>query len=678
MRRRYKETRPGRRKIKTRNGRPKSLPVLPGLLLLPCLLPLAVAGTGPPDLEAESSWLRERGGTEALYGEDMPPDMPPESEEGTTGQPVPQHAEPEKATGAGSETRERTREELLGEVDLSWARPEVVDRAMGQPDRQEEDAVRRFLKEIFVPKVEFSDLPLSEVVATLGELAAEEAGEGKAVNLVLIDPNGNDPRVSLVLRRLSLLRVLDFVTESVAYSYELQPDAVIIRQQTGPGAGLETAFYPISRSTLIRLTGVPESEEGDTGPVTGLTDPFGPVEESPSTGDGGGRQLERAMKSFLQRAGVAFNGIPGAALALADGQLIVTQTARNHEKVRRLLRRYQAVKQVEIEARFLEVQERNLEELGFEWTLIGTGPDRVSNAPTRNLANAFTVGQDESRIVIDRPGLELPEIGKGAPVMPTTVDLAEGAGNLLRLSGLVEGVEIRSLVRALERQSGNDLLSAPKLTVLSGKTAEITVAEEFRYPESYGDTDAEVGRGDSSSGSAGVAITAGTPRSFRTRNVGVEMAVTPTVENDNAISLNLQPKVTEFEGFVEYGGTSVAIASDTTVTVPSGFYQPIFSVREVETEVTIWDGATVILGGLTREHSVRVSDRIPLLGDIPLLGRLFRNEGESTQKRNLLIFVTANLVSPGGSPAFQFVPGVEPNSLFQKRFMKTPGGPRRR
>jgi general secretion pathway protein D len=65
---------------------------------------------------------------------------------------------------------------------------------------------------------------------------------------------------------------------------------------------------------------------------------------------------------------------------------------------------------------------------------------------------------------------------------------------------------------------------------------------------------------------------------------------------------------------------------------------------------------------------------VPLLGDLPLLGRLFRSEGESTQKRNLLIFVTANLVSPGGSPAFQYLPGVEPNSLYQAPLLSTPAG----
>ena len=183
-----------------------------------------------------------------------------------------------------------------------------------------------------------------------------------------------------------------------------------------------------------------------------------------------------------------------------------------------------------------------------------------------------------------------------------------------------------------------------------------------------------MGGGDSESGSAGVAVTAGTPQNFTVRNVGVEMQVTPTVEAGNAISLRLEPQVTEFEGFVEYGGASVAIASGTTVKVPSGFFQPIFSVRRVRTEVTIWDGATVVMGGLTREQAVTIQDKVPVLGDIPLLGRLFRSTGESSQKRNLLIFVTANLIGPGGAPALRDASGAGTNALWQNAHLEGPGG----
>jgi general secretion pathway protein D len=62
----------------------------------------------------------------------------------------------------------------------------------------------------------------------------------------------------------------------------------------------------------------------------------------------------------------------------------------------------------------------------------------------------------------------------------------------------------------------------------------------------------------------------------------------------------------------------------------------------------IWDGQTIVMGGLINELITRFDDKIPFLGDIPLLGRLFRSKGESSKKRNLLIFVTARIVDPAG------------------------------
>lgn len=571
-----------------------------------------------------------------------------------SGRVVERGAERIKLEGSGQ--RRETRAEMLDWVDWQWRQPASGERAQAVERVQNDEVMMASLERIRIPEITFRDMPLSEVVQQLTGLSEAWSEVGRPINFVLIDPEGRDPLVSITLRGLSLRRILDFIVESVGYEYQMDRDVVVIRRYQGIGHGLETAFYPVSRSTLIRLTGIRDVGEGALG-AGSIEDPFAAGGGEPVVDER--KRMEGDLKGFLQRAGIVFDGIAGADLAMADGQLIVTQTARNHVKLQGLLRRYREVKQVEIEARFIEVQERNLAELGLEWRLQGRGGDRAGNGPVRNLANAFTEGGSGSGVVIDRPGFEMPDILGGAPVLPATIDLAAGAGDLLSVSGDVDGVDLAVVMRALERQSGNDLLSAPKVTVLSGKTAEIVVAEEFRYPQYYGDATAEVGGGDSTSGSAGVAITAGTPRDFITRNIGVEMEVTPTVEDDDAISLRLRPKVTEFEGFVEYGGSSVAIASDTTVSVPSGFYQPVFSVRRLQTEVTIWDGATVVMGGLTREHAIRIKDKVPLLGDLPLIGRLFRSEGESTQKRNLLVFVTAKLVSPGGSPAFQWVEGVE-------------------
>ena len=157
--------------------------------------------------------------------------------------------------------------------------------------------------------------------------------------------------------------------------------------------------------------------------------------------------------------------------------------------------------------------------------------------------------------------------------------------------------------------------------------------------------------------------------------------VTPRIEKYNSIALELNPKVTEFDGFVEYGGQSAMIGtgfSTPTIIQPSGILMPIFSVRKVNTTVTIFDGATVIIGGLTREEVKTVNDKIPVLGNIPLIGRLFQSNAESYQKRNLLIFVSASIVSRGGSPVREVIQNISPQSIFKDPVIMTPTGTIRR
>jgi type II secretory pathway component GspD/PulD (secretin) len=76
--------------------------------------------------------------------------------------------------------------------------------------------------------------------------------------------------------------------------------------------------------------------------------------------------------------------------------------------------------------------------------------------------------------------------------------------------------------------------------------------------------------------------------------------------------------------------------------------QPFFKTRSIETDITIANGATVVMGGLITEERKSMEDKIPFLGDIPWVGRFFRSRSEWSNKRNLLIFVTARLVDPMG------------------------------
>lgn len=577
--------------------------------------------------------------------------------------------------GSGWLDREKTREQMLEEVSRSWQRPGVfMERETAVEAPQGQTPLVDKLNRITIPSVDFSGIELARVISTLSAASEEFDDTGitpRGVNIVLIDPNRTNPQVNIALRNLTLKRVLDFITDSVGFQYEVQLDAVVVRPG-GEVSNLDTEFFPISRATVIRMVaaagGTPAAQDSD--------DPFAPPAPAASAAAG----ESESIRQFLQQAGVNFEGTAGASLVYDGSAMIVTHTTRNLSRVRNILNRYNEIRQVEIEAKFLDVAEGVLEELGIDWNVAGSGEGWASQYQTSNrtLNDAFSPSTTNSELTITRDGQDG---GVGLPVVPPNlpggIDLGAGALPVATLFRTVGDFDVTAMINALSRNTGSDLLSAPKVTVLSGNPANITVAQEFRYPESYGDIESQVGQTSSaiSGGSAGVTITAGTPQDFQTRNVGVELDVIPTVEEDDySIALDLNPRVTEFDGFVEYGGTSVAISGGTTVTIPSGFFQPIFSVREMRTKVTIWDGATVVMGGLTREEIKRVTDKVPVLGDVPLVGRLFRNEGETEQKRNLLIFVTANLVSPGGSLKRQSVRGVSPNSLFQNPTIVTPGG----
>lgn len=604
----------------------------------------------------------------------------------------------EERVQLAGQKRNITRNELIEEVGLAWERPAVVSEPTveGENGGVGGNPLQQKLAAIKIPSVSFSSVELHRVVSTLSDLSREFDGTGtaaKGVNIIVIDPQDRRPIVSLTLRDLSLKRVLDFITDSIGYQYEVQADAIVVRPG-GETSTLDTEFFPITRSTVIRMTGIGGGLASGGSQVS--NDPFSPTPVTSGPVSGGGSEAE-ALRMFLQQAGVDFEGIAGASLAYDGSAMIVTQTSRNVERIRNILNRYNDVRQVEIEAKFMEVQEGALEELGVQWGIthgVRGDPRYLANGGTvnRSLNDAFTNTVGGTVGSVFRPArqelraadgvvtqqqsdeLNLP-ISSSPAGLPRAVDLASGAGAIATIQGMIGEADVNAVIRALSRQQGSDLLSAPKVTVLSGNPATITVAQELRYPTSYGEVRSEVGSSGRDSSSAGVTITAGTPQDFETRKVGVELRVTPTVEEDDySISLDLNPKVTEFEGFVEYGGQSVAISNDTTVTVPSGFYQPIFSTREVSTKVTLWDGATLVMGGLTREEVKTVHDRVPVLGAIPGIGRLFRSEGETTQKRNLLIFVTANLVSPGGSPKKQSLRGIAPSSAFQNPSLVTPGG----
>jgi general secretion pathway protein D len=308
--------------------------------------------------------------------------------------------------------------------------------------------------------------------------------------------------------------------------------------------------------------------------------------------------------------------------------------------------------QIEIEARFIEVAQTDVDSLGLEWMLNDNwelaqkkGSAGVPLATRERIemdANAAKGGFTSGNRFLTGAGLSGATGGKIAD-------------QIASLSGVLTNPELTMVLHALQQRGHTDLLSAPKITTQSGQQAVIKVVTEYIYPTEFevsgigGDTGGNAAGGGGNGGGAVGAVV--TPREFTTREVGVILEVLPEVSPEGQmINLTLSPEVVSEPEWKNYGSTYTQydLNGNPVSTQTLNMEQPFFHTRKLKTNLLIYNGATVVMGGMITEVRENVDDKIPLLGDIPLLGRLFRSRYESSEKRNLLIFVTARLVDPAG------------------------------
>jgi general secretion pathway protein D len=303
--------------------------------------------------------------------------------------------------------------------------------------------------------------------------------------------------------------------------------------------------------------------------------------------------------------------------------------------------------QVEIEARFVEVQQNDLEALGFEWLLDDNWEMAVRDGPGSPMGRQRVVMEaNRDRGGFTR-GMRYFDGSSAGSRSNAGSGALYGAGGILGISSILTNPEVSMVLHAIEQKGGVDLLSAPRVTTRSGVNAQIMVVREIQYPTDFDASTTTLAGG---LGLDAVTVVV-TPTGFETRETGVILNVTPTVGPDGyTIDLAMVPEVSELVDWIQYG-----------VTLPDGsgynMPKPVFSSRNVTTSIVIWDGQTVVMGGLIREEVSNIDDKIPLLGDIPIIGRLFRSKGTYSAKQNLLIFVTARLVDPAGNPINR--PGME-------------------
>jgi general secretion pathway protein D len=232
----------------------------------------------------------------------------------------------------------------------------------------------------------------------------------------------------------------------------------------------------------------------------------------------------------------------------------------------------------------------------------------------------------------------------------------QDASNQVGVNAQVLGRGFSAFVQLLQNAIGKDLVAAPRVTLADGKQSDIIISRQMFYPTSY--TQPTVPNNDQGVG-AGF-ILPSTPTGFESRNIGVTLTVKgESTSIPKAVDLDFTKlEVQDFEGFVDYGVLIAAAPLDpigTTFTTQIGaapYLVPIFSKRSLQSRVRLLDGETVGLGGLISESVQLVDDKVPGLGDMPIVGRLFRSEASQKIKYNLVIFCTVRIIEPDGSLSF--------------------------
>ena len=579
-----------------------------------------------------------------------------------------------------------TRGDMIRQVNKAWELPVhkfdvAASQIIDQPaiDTRGTSSINRKLDEIIIPKIDFRDATVREALDFIKQRASsldsvEQDPAKKGLNIVLKlapDAAESGSRITLSLTDVPLRAAIDYVARAANLKLKVEPFAVVVVPQSEPTDVLITKEYKVPPGFIT----APSGSAAAAAPLPKVA----PGSQSAVVARSGARE-------FLEASGVTFPPGASANYISSTSRLIVKNTQSNLDLVDNLVENSLTTtpSQVEIESKFLEITQNNLKELGFDWLVGqfllpgGTGASGGTTAGGTSIAsNAYPFMNAAGTTPIGATSATQGPITSGnrSGTRAISVNAVDGllfgsplgpAPAVLALAGVFTNAQFQVVLRALNQSKGVDLVSAPKVTTKSGQRATIEIVREFRYPSDYSLPQVAPSTGVTQYSP----VTPTTPTSFEMKPTGITLEVEPTVGPDGyTIELVLAPRVIEFDGFINYGspinanvqyyggvigplGTVIsALLGQGIITVTSNIInQPVFSTREVTTQLSVYDGQTVVMGGLMREDVQKVQDKVPILGDIPIAGRLFRTSADQHVKRNLIMFVTANLLDPAGQP----------------------------
>ena len=468
---------------------------------------------------------------------------------------------------------------------------------------------------------------------------AAQIADTEGINIVA-DGDLAGPTLTIHAEDTPLVEILDYVGRNLGVVFSVGDNLIwaTASQDDSPSLPLETRIFRLRKGLVGDELVRPNASGtggGGGGGGGGLAGALGGLRSQISASAGPRLNSGEASSPTLLEVLARFVPQPdGADMYFSDKAhvLVIKNTRENLLACEDLIEALDIVPpQILIEARFLSTSVNDLSELGLDWVLnnnyVVAGGPRATNRRLR--------------------------VNEGASLTGTAFENAIG-GNFT-FQGILTDPQFTAVLHVLESSGNTRTLSVPRVTALNNRPAYIRIGEDFRYYEEYDLEDYEDTDANGNRVTRNKLVPQGTPT---LEELGIELTATPSVGADlRTINLALVPEISSFVKweYYEASGDNTGSSSnddeseDSLVSGGTGLVKlPVFSRRHIETDVIVQSGETVILGGLITSTRQKVREGVPILSSIPFVGQLFRHDTINEDRQNLIIFVTATLISDRG------------------------------
>lgn len=600
----------------------------------------------------------------------------------------------------------------LAEVDAQWEEKVPAELAdglyifaadsgaeSGVEQTETEARIAEALREMRLAQISFEDASVMDVVEALqGQIRRAEAEGMPAGRHINISPNFGvkgspgyeqimSRRVNLTLADVSVTDVLDVLARQLGISYYITPIGVELSYSGRDFGPMIERVFTVAPHFFDR-----ESEDGG--------------DDEDDFGDDGGssRMVVKRVNpvAALKSMGISFPEGSRARYDAANRRLHVYNTVYNLDEIGELvstpLDKVQRAVVLNIMA--VEVEETDLNELGFEWllnfslndagSLYGGGGTQQAVSMATGLPvmdagmstigsgtnNSMTAGlRSDIRAVSSNNMDNLIATGSAHSYGIAKAGISKAPG-IFSLRGVWDAGDLTMIMRGLAQRKGADVLYNPRLVFTPGMEEQVTFTNvrEMFYPETYSEPQissmsinfGDNGNDDNDNNNGYATVAAGSHPDEFTRFGMTEDAVggigtivqvhSAEILPDDSVTIALTVTINDFEGFINWGspiesyqwlpggtkGLQKITLTDNLI------LKPVFKRRLENTKITVAPGSVLVMGGLQEARKVRFEDKIPVLGDLPLVGRLFRSEGEEESRKAFLLFARVDLVDPTG------------------------------